>query len=70
MLGVLGFFLRHLILVSRVSHFHVHPCATRISGRKRGGRGSKGEDMQGGMKAGMRGRGEGEGWKGEDGRGR
>ena len=28
MLGVLGFFLRHLILAS---HFHVHPCATRIS---------------------------------------
>ena len=28
----LGFFLRHLILVSRVSHFHIHPRATRISG--------------------------------------
>ena len=27
----LGFFLRHLILVSRVSHFHVHPRATRIN---------------------------------------
>ena len=27
----LGFFLRHLILVSHVSHFHVHPCATHVS---------------------------------------
>ena len=26
----LGFFLRHLILVSRVSHFHIHPRATHI----------------------------------------
>ena len=31
MLGVLGFFLRHLILVLRVSHFHVHPRATHIN---------------------------------------
>jgi len=30
-LGVLGFFLRHLILVSRFAHFHVHPCATCIN---------------------------------------
>ena len=30
-LGVLGFFLRHLILVSRVSHFLIHPHAMRIS---------------------------------------
>ena len=32
MLGDLGFFLRHLILVSRVSHFHIHPRAMCISG--------------------------------------
>ena len=27
----LGFFLRHLILVSCVSHFHIHPCAMCIT---------------------------------------
>ena len=26
-----GFFPRHLILVSRFVHFHVHPCVTRIT---------------------------------------
>ena len=31
MLGVLGFFPRHLILVSCFAHFHIHPRATRIS---------------------------------------
>ena len=31
MLGVLGFFPRHLILVSRFAHFHIHPHATHIT---------------------------------------
>ena len=31
MLGVLGFLLRHLILVLHVSHFHIDPCAMCIT---------------------------------------